>query len=92
MPRDTAGFPQLPSQLVRDVHAAGLVVHAFSFRNENRFLPAGARSSTDPNAYGDPVPEYQQFYALGADGLFSDFPDTAVTARGEYLAGLCAAA
>ena len=25
--------------------------------------------------------EYKAFYALGVDGLFSDFPDTAVKAR-----------
>jgi len=27
------------------------------------------------------VQEYLQFYCLGVDGLFSDFPDKAVTAR-----------
>jgi glycerophosphoryl diester phosphodiesterase len=30
---------------------------------------------------GDPKAEYKRFYALGVDGLFSDFPDTAVSAR-----------
>jgi glycerophosphoryl diester phosphodiesterase len=28
-----------------------------------------------------PVNEYLAFYELGVDGLFSDFPDTAITAR-----------
>jgi glycerophosphoryl diester phosphodiesterase len=27
------------------------------------------------------VEEYLHFYELGVDGVFSDFPDTAVTAR-----------
>jgi glycerophosphoryl diester phosphodiesterase len=31
----------------------------------------------------DPTAEYKAFYALGIDGLFSDFPDTAVKARGD---------
>ncbi len=29
---------------------------------------------------GDPMAEYLQFFKLGVDGLFSDFPDTAVAA------------
>ncbi|MBC7801631.1 MAG: PEP-CTERM sorting domain-containing protein, partial [Gemmatimonadaceae bacterium] len=28
----------------------------------------------------DPQAEYRQFYALGVDGVFSDFPDQAVAA------------
>ena len=36
---------------------------------------------TDPNAYGNAIAEYQQFFALGVDGLFSDNPDTAKAAR-----------
>jgi hypothetical protein len=27
---------------------------------------------------GDPLAEYRQFFQLGVDGLFSDFPDTAL--------------
>ncbi|MBA3574498.1 MAG: glycerophosphodiester phosphodiesterase [Pseudonocardiales bacterium] len=85
VPRDAAGFSQQPTSLVRDAHAAGLLVHPFTFRNENQFLPAEARSSGDPNAYGDAFAEYQQFYTLGVDGVFSDMPDTAVAARTESL-------
>ena len=62
-----------PTDLVRDAHAEGLVVHTWTFRNEARYLTAD---------YGDdPVHEYLQFYCLGVDGLFSDFPDTALTSR-----------
>ncbi len=62
-----------PSTLIEDAHDAGLLVHTWTFRNETRYL------SSD---YGDnPVEEYLQFYCLGIDGLFSDFPDTAVSAR-----------
>lgn len=92
VPRDAAGFSQPPTSLVRDAHAAELLVHPFTFRNENQFLPAQDRSSADPNAYGDAFAEYQQFYVLGVDGLFSDVADTAVAARTEFLAGQRAAA
>ena len=51
----------------------GLIVHTWTFRNETRYLAA---------TYGDnPVEELLQFYCLGIDGVFGDFPDTAVTAR-----------
>ncbi len=62
-----------PTTLVRDAHKAGLFVHAYTWRNEARYLLSD---------YGDdPVQEYLQFYCLGVDGVFSDNPDTAVTAR-----------
>ena len=60
---------------------AGLDVVPYTFRNENQFLPAELRSDADPNAYGNAIAEYQQFFALGVDGLFSDNPDTAKAAR-----------
>jgi glycerophosphoryl diester phosphodiesterase len=62
-----------PSGLVERAHALGLLVHTWTFRNEQRRL-AG-------NYAGRPVDEYLHFYGLGVDGVFSDFPDTAVTAR-----------
>jgi glycerophosphoryl diester phosphodiesterase len=66
-----------PTTLVADAHKAGLFVHPYTFRNEKRRL-AG-------NYKGDPVQEYKQFFAIGVDGLFSDFADTALAARAEYL-------
>ena len=66
-----------------DAHAAGLVVHPYTFRNENQFLPLEARRGTDANAYGDAFAEYDAFYAAGVDGVFADNPDTAVAARAE---------
>ena len=54
---------------------------AYTFRNENQFLPAELRSDADPNHYGNAIAEYQQFFALGIDGVFSDNPDTARIAR-----------
>jgi len=57
-----------PTSLVADAHAAGLLVHPYTFRNEDTFL------ASDYN--GDPVAEYEQFFSLGVDGLFTDFPGT----------------
>ena len=81
VPRDSTGASQSPTTFVRDAHRAGLVVHPYTFRNENTFLPRELRSSNDPAAYGDAFSEYDSFFGLGVDGVFSDNPDTAVEAR-----------
>ena len=81
VPRDEDGRSLPPTSFVRDAHRAGLVVHPYTFRNENAFLPLELRSSDDPAAYGRAFAEYDQFFALGVDGLFSDNADTAVEAR-----------
>ncbi|PZF93087.1 glycerophosphodiester phosphodiesterase [Micromonospora deserti] len=81
VPRDAAGKLLAPTTLVRDAHRERLVVHAWTFRAENQFLPADLRIGTDPIARGDIQAEYELFYELGLDGVFSDHPDTAVAAR-----------
>ena len=81
VPRDGAGRSLQATSFVDDAHAAGLLVHPYTFRNENEFLPAELRSSADPAAYGNAFAEYEQFFALGVDGVFSDNPDTGVEAR-----------
>ena len=68
---------QPATALIDNAHKAGLIVHAYTFRNEQR------RLTFDLNR--DPKAEYLLFYRLGVDGLFSDFPDTAVDARAAYL-------
>ncbi|GAA3998613.1 glycerophosphodiester phosphodiesterase [Allokutzneria multivorans] len=85
IPRDAQGFLKQPTSLVKDAHAVKLKVHPFTFRNENTFLPADFRSSTDPAQYGRAFDEYALFFKQGVDGLFSDNPDTAVAARAEFL-------
>ena len=62
-----------PTEVVKNAHAAGLFVHAFTFRNEKELLVSDYK--------GDPKAEYKRFFELGVDGLFSDFSDTAVAAR-----------
>ena len=66
-----------PTTLVADAHKAGLFVHPFTFRNESRRLAADYK--------GDATNEYLAFYTLGVDGVFTDFPDTALAARTAYL-------
>ncbi|WP_189056093.1 glycerophosphodiester phosphodiesterase [Longimycelium tulufanense] len=86
IPRDEKGFLTEPTTLVSDAHGAGLVVHPYTFRNENTFLPADFRSSDNPAEYGRAFDEYELFFKQGIDGLFSDNTDTAVAARSEVLA------
>ena len=63
----------VPTDVVKNAHAEGLIVHAFTFRNEATRLASDFK--------GDAKAEYQLFYKLGVDGVFSDFPDTALAAR-----------
>ncbi|MGB2568397.1 glycerophosphodiester phosphodiesterase [Micromonospora citrea] len=81
VPRDAAGRLRAPTTVIRDAHREKLVVHAWTFRAENQFLPADFRIGADPNARGDVTAEYELFYGLGLDGVFTDQPDTAVAAR-----------
>lgn len=66
-----------PTKVVADAHAQGLLVHPFTFRNEQARLARDYKSV--------PVNEYLTFYELGVDGLFSDFADTAVLARSLWV-------
>jgi len=70
-----------PSSLVPDAHARGLEVHIWTMRDENQFMAPRFRIGSDPNAKGDAIAEYFAFFAAGVDGVFSDYPDTAVEAR-----------
>ena len=70
IPRDAAGRLASPTTLVAEAHAAGLLVHAWTFRAEAVFLPAGTALAE----------ELQAFAAAGVDGVFSDHPDLAVRA------------
>jgi glycerophosphoryl diester phosphodiesterase len=65
------------TDLVARAHALGLLVHPYTFRNEQRRLAA--------DYAGNPLNEYLMFYELGVDGVFSDFADTAFAARTLFL-------
>ena len=72
--RQENGQPKLfTTDLIERAHKHGLLIHTWTFRNEQRRLLSDYK--------GNPVEEYLQFYDLGIDGVFSDFADTAVAAR-----------
>jgi glycerophosphoryl diester phosphodiesterase len=74
-----------PTSLVADAHAAGLGVHAYTFRAENRYLPQDLRSGADPNAPGDLQGELQVHLQAGLDGFFTDHADLGVQARDAFV-------
>ena len=83
--RTTEGRPAAPSDLVDNAHEQDLLVHAYTFRAENAFLPPGLRVGSNPRDHGWAAQECRLFYDLGVDGIFCDQPDTAVKARAEFL-------
>ncbi|GFE68070.1 glycerophosphodiester phosphodiesterase [Chroococcus sp. FPU101] len=58
------------SNLIQNAHQVGLQVHPYTFRNEDIFLLSEFK--------GDPQAEYRFFYQMGVDGVFTDYPDTAI--------------
>jgi glycerophosphoryl diester phosphodiesterase len=63
-----------PTDLVARAHAAGLLVHIWTIRVDKEFLPAGYHGRSEA--------EFEQFRALGVDGVFTDFPDVAAKSFG----------
>jgi len=63
----------MPTDLIVRAHKKGLLVHLYTFRNEAKYLADDYK--------GDPKVEYKDFYSLGVDGVFSDYPGTAVASR-----------
>ena len=55
-----------------DAQTAGLAVIVYTMRNEPQHLAV--------DYGGDPAKEYRRWAALKVNGLFTDFPDTAVAA------------
>ncbi|MFI0774276.1 glycerophosphodiester phosphodiesterase [Streptomyces sp. NPDC021212] len=84
IPRTSDGKLGTPTSVVKDAHAAGLVLHPYTMRNENSFLPADFRRGTDANAYGDAFGAFKAYLDTGIDGIFSDNPDTALLAAADF--------
>lgn len=59
------------TSLVSDAHAAGLLVHVYTFRDEERHRPAAT----------DPIAEVRAYLEAGVDGVFCDHNRTGVAAR-----------
>ena len=67
----------VPTSVIADAHRAGLFVHVYTFRNENKYL-AGIFN-------GDPEAEFLCYFRAGVDGVFTDFAHTGVAARARFL-------
>ena len=66
---------------INDAHNAGLQVHPYTLRDEERFLtlnPEGTPQSAEQ--------EIQQLIDIGADGFFTDFPRTGDPVRDQWVA------
>ncbi|MGW2959751.1 glycerophosphodiester phosphodiesterase [Streptomyces sp. NPDC001220] len=87
IPKDASGNFTAPSTLVADAHKVGLVLHPYTMRNENPFLPPAYRKGGDVTAYGDVFPVFRTYFETGIDGVFSDNADTAVLARDAFVNG-----
>jgi glycerophosphoryl diester phosphodiesterase len=70
--------------LVRDAHAASLLVHVWTLRAENAFLPAERKRGTEPGALGDMAGEATLLLESGVDGYFTDHPAIGVAARDAF--------
>ncbi len=82
IPRTGAGGALgAPTTLIVDAHAAGLAVHAWTFRAENSFLPPEFRSAGGEALRGNLAAEITTFLAQGMDGFFTDQTDIGVRAR-----------
>ncbi|MEM9089318.1 MAG: esterase-like activity of phytase family protein [Cyanobacteria bacterium P01_F01_bin.53] len=75
---DGDGNAEITSQLtgevtsfVDDAHDAGLQVHPYTLRNEERFLTLNPDGTPQT-----PEEEFVQLTQIGVDGFFTDFPET----------------
>lgn len=76
-----------PTSLVKDAHAAGLIVHAWTVRAENSFLPNDFDSSANPADLGNLAGQVQSLLKIGVDGFFTDHPFLGVQARDAFVKG-----
>jgi hypothetical protein len=67
--------------VIENAHAAGLLVHPYTFRNEERYLVADEMGNVQ-----SAEEEYEQFIRLGVDGFFTDFPGTGDLVRDQVTA------
>jgi glycerophosphoryl diester phosphodiesterase len=87
IPRTPTNTLGAPSRLIPDAHAAGLLVHAWTFRAENYFLPTSLRLGTNVVDRGNLADEIRPFLDAGLDGVFCDHPDIAVASTRLFARG-----
>jgi glycerophosphoryl diester phosphodiesterase len=60
------------------------LVHPYTFRAENSFLPADYRRGTTDSDYGRAIDEMTVYLQTGIDGFFTDQADIGVLARDAF--------
>jgi len=85
---DGDGVAEITTQLtgeitsfIEDAHDAGMQVHPYTLRDEERFLTLEADGTPQT-----PEAEVEQLIQIGADGFFTDFPRTADPVRDALVA------
>ncbi|MDI9273219.1 glycerophosphodiester phosphodiesterase [Stenotrophomonas sp. PFBMAA-4] len=75
IPLEANGALGTPTALVRDAHAAGLMVIPYTFRPENHFQASNLRKGADSarNPEGS-IAEMRAYLATGIDAFFTDDP------------------
>ena len=75
---DGDGNAEITTQLTGEIrpyvewsHEAGMQIHPYTLRNEERFLTLNPDGTPQT-----PEGEFEQFIELGVDGFFTDFPET----------------
>jgi glycerophosphoryl diester phosphodiesterase len=85
IPRNADDTLGAPTSLIKDAHAAGLKVHAYTFRAENQFLPQDLRSGPEPHHLGDLESELKVYLNAGLDGFFTDHADFGARSRDAFV-------
>ena len=85
---DGDGNAEITTQLTGEIlplidyaHDAGLQVHPYTFRNEEQFLTLDADGKPQTSEE-----ELEQIIQIGADGFFTDFPETGDRVRDAIVA------
>jgi glycerophosphoryl diester phosphodiesterase len=73
---------------VRAAHAVRLMVHVWTFRAENEFLPEDLKIGDLPAGHGDLAAEIRRFLDRGIDGFFVDFPAVGVRVRDSHISAV----
>ncbi|MEM6433776.1 MAG: glycerophosphodiester phosphodiesterase family protein [Cyanobacteria bacterium P01_D01_bin.115] len=68
------------TSFINDAHTAGLQVHPYTLRDEERFLTLNPDGT--PQTTGE---EFEQLIEIGADGFFTDFPETGRIVLEQFL-------
>jgi glycerophosphoryl diester phosphodiesterase len=69
------------AQGVADAHEVELMVHVWTFRAENEFLPEDLKIGEAPANHGNLDGEIERYLSRGIDGFFTDFPAIGVRVR-----------